>query len=1803
MAKYGNYSKFEVSISIFILFAIIGIGGLVWSQLVSEAAASFGRIESVREARFTNSRVVYSPVLSDPEDWGLDPFYVELPGLRSQNSKRFAKTTTGGKVLEGVFSSVLVQDLHYKDEISQWKDVDLFFRAENLDGIMDRHPRNTVRLSNNGISLYSKQTNKGIKWLTPFRPQFSEFKASYTEHGLIWVYEVTNFGIKGSASVYVSRGPQVYTFNYQILGGASDFVIDAKGNAVGDGFLVPRSYIIGANGIVYGASSWASIAGPRLSFTFDDSGLPLEAYPYIIDPTTILKDPDTTVIDATLRKTSSTTNSGASTTMQLGDPNGGASDTERIAIKFDTSSIDSATTVSSAVLSLYEEFAENGGPGFTIVVKLRRDWVEGDGTGGSGVTWDSYDGSSNWTTAGADDTTDDVYTITSTSLTLDGTSANGYVSWPSTAQMVTDVQGFIDGSLPNKGWKIYGANEESGASSTHSRFRSSDFASAGARPKLVIEHITVTAAVTGTLWDGVFEQEIRDGGDTIVLTLTNDTWKENQAFTDVQQDIINGLNAAESEGNGWNTEVRDNLLPGAVFRTSSTIVTITLPTTGTEIQNYFVTNDETITVLVPGSALVGSVGVTGSPTATITAALETVTVTGTLGSDGGTEQEVRDGGQTLVLTTENTTWNCCESALAAEFDGSGFLVIDDNPSLSTGDIDFTTAFWVYLGNKSSARNLVNKDAEGSGLNREYKVTYDSSADRFIAFISEDGSGWTSTRTASVFGSPPVKTWILVVFWHDSISNTINIQINDGGIDSSVYSSGVTDLAGTFSVGAAEDGSGTLVGRMAGVGFWKKVLSSTDRTALYNRGFGLLHAELTSSLLTNLEGYWNFGEVSGTRADSQGTNSLPTDTEVGSNIWDIRTGDFSRQRQGIIDGLDSAQVETGGWNTEVRDQIGVGEVVRTSDNVVTITLVGQTGYSISANETITVTVPVSGANYGDTLTGSPTFTVTPNSINVSTSVPDGAWNDDGDIGFTITGDGLTEGGSSALSLVKSGETTRSCTSISVSSGDTPLTAICSLNGAALGDWNIRVTDSFGATSSVTGGLTVFDPYSSTINGVGSSSNPDYVVSVQSGAPYFVVQQFDYVEGSFNHKVEVPLEYPRDVGLAGMFSPDTNRLVIGTDDVNNSTVLYVYEFTATGSGSIGTVVKPTSGATGSQVNDVDFSNNNVLGVVIEASPYVIAYDVDTTAAIGSFFTSTVANPSSLPPGSCSGIEFHPDNDYVALACGTSPYIQVYVWDNATPAFGAKSSNPSSLPSGVGTDIAFSPDGDYVAITLESSPYIEVYPFNDATGVIGTKVTNTTCLPEGIGRGVDWLNDIISGATAITIAHETTPFVSTCIFDLSTGTFGAEITSPSTVPGGNATSVRFHPNDDFLIVGHAISPYISVYDYNGPFTDLYRIYRGVLAFKTSALPDDATVTSASVILYGNSDESDTDFTLRLNHLQNASDPVTGGAFQSSNFSNNFGEISTSGWSTSGGNTITVSGAATAIHLDSDTFLGVQSLEDINNSAPTGDEFVTYTHTLVEGGVNAPDLIVTYSTGGTTTSVSGALASGYQLVEVGSHGVELTIDVDGNNVGIINTATVIDNSSPYSFFTEGVAKYVRYLKVTIGNTQQIWYEFNSAPGSTFPDRSGQGNDSSRLYYPETDTQALTINLGALENVGDDPELTDDEDETPPSFLGDIITPEDYFPESASSSIPFYGDSEWGLKAAADALGWEVNVLLSVLILFMGVVIGLGTALATKQPAMVVIGVSAALLVGVGIGVLGAWVLILYVIMGLTLVGISRSI
>lgn len=173
-----------------------------------------------------------------------------------------------------------------------------------------------------------------------------------------------------------------------------------------------------------------------------------------------------------------------------------------------------------------------------------------------------------------------------------------------------------------------------------------------------------------------------------------------------------------------------------------------------------------------------------------------------------------------------------------------YLSIADNPYLSMGNINFSIAFWIKLNDKVlDPAGLVTKWGEGL-LSSEYGIFYAGSAvDRFRFNVSSFGVSSNGEVIANSFGAPSAEVWYFIVVWYDAINETLNIQVNNGVIDSSTYGDGVYDGIAQFIIGNTDDltsGGNFCIDEVLVA---KRIWSPTEKTWLYNNGAGRRYSDL------------------------------------------------------------------------------------------------------------------------------------------------------------------------------------------------------------------------------------------------------------------------------------------------------------------------------------------------------------------------------------------------------------------------------------------------------------------------------------------------------------------------------------------------------------------------------------------------------------------------------------------------------------------------------------------------------------------------------------------------------------------------------------------------------------------------------------------------------------------------------------------------------------------------------------------------------------------------------------------------
>jgi hypothetical protein len=184
------------------------------------------------------------------------------------------------------------------------------------------------------------------------------------------------------------------------------------------------------------------------------------------------------------------------------------------------------------------------------------------------------------------------------------------------------------------------------------------------------------------------------------------------------------------------------------------------------------------------------------------------------------------------------------NAADLERDTSESLSIASNANLQMGDIDFTMFGWVKAETLNDFATIISK--RQSVTLPEYQLYYASGK---FSFVTANSSNVGTTITAD---TPAVSTgtWYFIVAWHNASANTLNIQVNNGTVYTDA--SPVTPRTDTFvfQLGAQQSpAAGFWDGLIDEVGIYKKVLTSDERTWLYNSGAGRSYCEITTTCAT------------------------------------------------------------------------------------------------------------------------------------------------------------------------------------------------------------------------------------------------------------------------------------------------------------------------------------------------------------------------------------------------------------------------------------------------------------------------------------------------------------------------------------------------------------------------------------------------------------------------------------------------------------------------------------------------------------------------------------------------------------------------------------------------------------------------------------------------------------------------------------------------------------------------------------------------------------------------------------------
>lgn len=167
----------------------------------------------------------------------------------------------------------------------------------------------------------------------------------------------------------------------------------------------------------------------------------------------------------------------------------------------------------------------------------------------------------------------------------------------------------------------------------------------------------------------------------------------------------------------------------------------------------------------------------------------------------------------------------------------------DDPLFQVGgNQDFTFQVWInVVGASLGTQCLINKGSFDL-THDEYIVYLSSSAPKFSV-----GNGTTS-QSATWGSTISDSSWHQIIAWYDHIAQTVNISVDNGTPVSQSWTGGTQTTTGKQFVAFdnSDIGGFHYTRKMDEVGFWKRVLTSSERTALWNGGAGLAFSNFPST---------------------------------------------------------------------------------------------------------------------------------------------------------------------------------------------------------------------------------------------------------------------------------------------------------------------------------------------------------------------------------------------------------------------------------------------------------------------------------------------------------------------------------------------------------------------------------------------------------------------------------------------------------------------------------------------------------------------------------------------------------------------------------------------------------------------------------------------------------------------------------------------------------------------------------------------------------------------------------------------
>jgi len=172
------------------------------------------------------------------------------------------------------------------------------------------------------------------------------------------------------------------------------------------------------------------------------------------------------------------------------------------------------------------------------------------------------------------------------------------------------------------------------------------------------------------------------------------------------------------------------------------------------------------------------------------------------------------------------------------FDGNDRIGRADMDSI-TGDGSYSFSYWGFLatGYGSNSSFVYVRETGGDGDHVFHTFINGTTGDMICR--SYTSAGWMQT---SPLASIPLDTWFHYVCTQDG--TTMRSYLNASAVGTKALSGAYATATYQMNLGALENNSYPLTGKIDELGIWSRALTTTEITALYNSGDGMSYADIT-----------------------------------------------------------------------------------------------------------------------------------------------------------------------------------------------------------------------------------------------------------------------------------------------------------------------------------------------------------------------------------------------------------------------------------------------------------------------------------------------------------------------------------------------------------------------------------------------------------------------------------------------------------------------------------------------------------------------------------------------------------------------------------------------------------------------------------------------------------------------------------------------------------------------------------------------------------------------------------------------